>query len=158
MGAEVDWKLYGTTQDQICFYDQAGRIFTFAKTIRVWIKCLDVKELEKFDISKKGNEKILDSTARLVSKKYVPPAASVTPQWDNMQVVNVTMYEVIATQAIFEKKASIYYELKCGDKMFRTLDFSATVNGKIISDHAEKAWEYIAPETNVARLHRLLCK
>src|SRR5690348_12106694 len=86
-GLSVDWKYYGGgpvtvtnaygVDDQtVCFYDAKG-ITRPGAHIRVWIKCLNQKDVDDVDISKDFDGAILENTARKIASYYVPPFARV---------------------------------------------------------------------------------
>jgi hypothetical protein len=55
--------------------------------------------------------------------------------------------------------APVFYELDCSKLMLRELSVEvADVNGRSGSRHSASEWHYVPPETNGARLQKILCE
>ena len=68
-------------------------------------------------------------------------------------------FEEIANIANIEPSARIFYEIDCSKIMLRELSVQiVNVGGKSGSTHSVSEWHYVAPETNGARLQKLLCE
>ena len=160
--SSVDWKLYGGAsskqvgENQFCFYDAAGISQEAKGHIRVWTKCLLVKDMDQIDIKKDFGGQIVEGAAEKVHNHYVPPYAKIeNSNFD--QAIDIIRYEVTADVSDVEPSSRIFYELNCTDNMMRELDISVSENGKSGSIHKPREWQYIAPETNGSRLSKLLC-
>jgi hypothetical protein len=153
---DVDWKFYGSASQNMCFYDAKGMTRVHGDHIRVWTKCLRRKDLDSIDIQKPANRQILEGTAQKVAQHYIPPIAA-TEESTADQRVFVTEYEVMADLAGIAPQVSIFHELNCPERMVRELSISVKVNGKIGFSDKPSAWRYVGPETNGARLLRMLC-
>jgi hypothetical protein len=162
--AGVDWKLYGSVSDggeRLCFYDAAGvtrnpeggtRVL-----MRVWVKCLPQAALEAIDIEKDFDGKIAKNAARKVAEHYVPPLAEVeTVDFD--QMLETVWREEAANIAGIQPAARIFYELDCSDRRLRELSMEFQAKGKFgYRNTPRREWTPIPPETNGARLLKILC-
>jgi hypothetical protein len=63
-------------------------------------------------------------------------------------------YEEIANISSIEATAVIFYELGCSEQMLRELTVKFGDRG---GSNKPLEWKYIAPETNGARLFKMLC-
>jgi hypothetical protein len=160
--SDTDWKLYGASTmnhgPDLCFFDLKGAVQGSDKHIRVWTKCLHQKDTDGIDIEKDYGGKILDNAARKMVDMYIPPIALVE-NIDSDQAVNFTKLEEIADTADIQPAARIFYELDCSQKLLRELSIEIVdASGRIGSKHSASEWKYVAPETNGARLQKLLCE
>ena len=88
----------------------------------------------------------------------IPPIALVE-DIDSDQAVNFTKLEEIADIADLQPAARIFYELDCSQKMLRELSIEIVDgSGRVGSKHDASEWKYVAPETNGARLQKILCE
>jgi hypothetical protein len=86
--------------------------------------------------------------------KYIPPIALVEADVDFDQATNFSAFEEIADIASIEPSARIFYEIDCA---LRELSVQiVNVGGKSGSTHSVSEWHYLAPETNGARLQKIL--
>lgn len=53
---------------------------------------------------------------------------------------------------------TILYELDCSQQMLCELSIEIDTDGKSGSKHTANEWKYVPPETNGARLLKILCK
>lgn len=156
-GSNVDWKYYGGTPIAkegfvSCFYDAKGVTKKSDGYLRVWIKCLSVKDIKAINIKKDFNGKIIKSVVKRVAHYYIPPIARVEDiTFDEM--LNIVGIEEIADIAYIQPKVSMYYELNCTDRKLREL--SITI-GSFSSDKTT-SWQYVPPEGNAANLLKILC-
>ena len=156
-GLSVDWKFYGGAKlgddasgaklgddgKGICFYDAKGIVAQKADGhIRVWTKCLLQKDLDGIDPKTALGGKIIESAAEHMAH----------------QSVTIVMYEQTANIGNLRPQSSILYELNCSDQMLRELSIDLQINGKSGSVHKPRDWSYIPPESNAARLAKLLCR
>jgi hypothetical protein len=169
--ADVDWKMYGSAslalldggvlssdRGVFCFYDANGITPTADRHLRVWTKCLLLKDLHSVDMKDELGGKIVKNTARKVLDKYVPPFA-VVENVDFNQALAVIQYEETANLGGIQPRTQIFYELNCSERMTRTLSISVQVDGSRDSfDNKPSNWEYVPPETNGARLLKILCR
>jgi hypothetical protein len=171
-GLSVDWKFYGGANlgddaggaklpdgKGICFYDAKGVVVQ--KTdghIRVWTKCLLQKDLDGIDPKTELGGKIVESAAERVAHYYVPPITTVEDTIDYDQSVTIVMYEQTANIGNLRPQSSILYELNCSDQLLRELSIDLQINGKSGSVHKPRDWSYIPPESNAARLAKLMCR
>jgi hypothetical protein len=150
----VDWKAYGGAKidgQSVCFYDANGVVRITDGYPRAWTKCLPQKDMDD-----EFNDAIKDATAGKVVASYIPPIASVeTLTYE--QVLDVMRYEATADLTNIEPTMRIFYELDCHGRMLRELSTYIREHGKEGFDETPKAWKYIAPETNGARLLQMLC-
>jgi hypothetical protein len=71
--ADVDWRLYGTVSGkQWCFYDAKGVTRRPDGHIHVWTKCLLKEDMDRIDIQKDYDRKILEETAEKLLRNYTP--------------------------------------------------------------------------------------
>ena len=157
----VDWKLYGfvsndTKDPEECYYDAKGIVRGTDSHIRVWTKCLLQKDMDNIDIEKDFEGKILKNAAQKIVHYYVPPIAAIETIDVNQSMI-ITQYEETANISYIEPRARIFYELNCPEKMLRELSISIRANGKFGSRNEPGKWSYVAPETNGARLLKILC-
>jgi hypothetical protein len=152
----VDWKYYGGTQSEACFFEAQG-VVRKGDHVRVWIKCLRQSDLDGIDVTKDVNGKILEGTAQKVAKYYNPPIL-LAQNLDADQKLAITTYEVTANLAGFQPQASIFYELSCAERMMRELSISITSGGKSGFKNKPSDWQYAPPEGNGARLLKILCR
>lgn len=160
--SDTDWKLYGaSTMDHgpdLCFFDLKGVVQASDKHIRVWTKCLHQKDTDGIDIKMDYGGKILENAARKMVDMYIPPIALVE-NIDSDEAVNFTKLEEIADTADIQPAARIFYEIDCSQKMLRELSIEIIdPSGKIGSKYNASEWKYVAPETNGARLQKILCE
>jgi hypothetical protein len=157
---DVDWKCYGfatfSNVSQICFYDAKGVVKQPDAHLRVWTKCLSQLDMDNFDPKTELGKKVIDTAARKVIDAYIPPIAAVT-DFEYDQVVTIIGYEVTANQIFIEPTARILYEIDCSQKMLRELSMDVVSDGKEASIRKPREWTYSAPETNSARLLKMLC-
>jgi hypothetical protein len=154
---DVDWKVYGWASvggDSACFYDTNSVVQRSDGHIRVWTKCLLLKDMDSLDIKKAFNGKILENAARKVSQYYVPPIAVVDQTIDLDRSIVITQYEETANIADVKPVARIFYELDCPERMMRELSIDL---GKRGSANKPSDWKYIPPEGNGAVLLKILC-
>jgi|SRR5438105_14337267 len=172
-GLSVDWKFYGGAKlgddasgaklgddgKGICFYDAKGIVAQKADGhIRVWTKCLLQKDLDGIDPKTALGGKIIESAAEHMAHYYVPPIVTVDDTIDYDKSVTIVMYEQTANIGNLRPQSSILYELNCSDQMLRELSIDLQINGKSGSVHKPRDWSYIPPESNAARLAKLLCR
>ena len=158
----VDWKLYGTTTfgghgDHACFFDAKGIVKKSTGTIRVWTKCLLVKDLDNINIEDDFNGKIVENVARKVLAHYEPPIA-VVQTIDMDHKLTVIQYEESANISDIFPSGRILYELKCSEKMLRELSMNFHIDGKTGSKDKPGEWTYTPPESNGDTLLQILCK
>src|SRR5262245_7665524 len=155
--AGVDWKLYGFASiegDSVCFYDAKGVGQEPEHHVRVWAKCLP-QEADK-DIEKDLARTIADKAAQKILDGYVPPII-VTGDMNFDQIPEIVGYEEFANSDHVQPQARIFYELNCSERMIRELSIHIEAKGKVGSSDTPKDWQYVAPETNGARLLKILC-
>jgi hypothetical protein len=155
--SDTDWKLYGSStvngDTDLCFFDLKGAVKGTDNHIKVWAKCLHKKDAEGLDIKKDYGGKILDNVARKMIDRYIPPIALVEDtNFD--QATDVATLEEIADVASIQPSARIFYELDCSKVMLRELSIEVRSGSR----NSASEWKYIAPETNGARLQKILCE
>ncbi len=159
--ADVDWKVYGAAnvdqKAEVCFYEANGVTAKPDTLVRVWAKCLLQADIKKIDVKKAFGGAILEESATRVAHHYLPPLATVEIT-NSDQIVDYTLYEVIADLATnLEPTGRMLYEIDCSEKKVHELSIFIRRNGATYSRNTPSDWQYIAPETNVARLAKLLC-
>jgi hypothetical protein len=159
--ADVDWKMYGTASTfggAVCFYEGNGVARTADTHMRVWTKCLLQKDLDSLDFKSELGKKVIENAARKVTDIYVPPIALVEDiNFD--QAMGVTTYEETANLSNIQPHARFFYELNCSERMMRELSIQVRdLNGKERFSDKPTDWKYVAPETNAARLLKILCR
>jgi hypothetical protein len=145
----VDWKVYGWASvdgDSACFYDTNGIAQRSDGHMRVWTKCLLLKDMDRIDVKKDFGGKILENAARKVSRHYVPPIAVVDQSIDFDRSIVITQYEETANIADVEPVARIFYELDCSERMMRELSIDLRASGKRRSTDKPSDWKHIPPE------------
>ncbi len=162
--ADVDWKMYGRATiglgpkkaETLCFYDTKGVTQRPDQHIRVWTKCLTKKELDDINPQKDYDGRILENTARKIVGHYVPPIAS-TENATTDQMMAVTQYEETADISSIQPASRILYEINCSEQMLQELSISLQVDGKNGGNDTAAEWRHVAPETNGARLLKIIC-
>lgn len=154
--SSVDWKFYGGTSSDSCFYDANGIMHLPGDHVRVWAKCLRQSDLDHVDIKNDFKGKILENTAQKIAQYYIPPIASLE-SLNTDQSMAVTQYEVTATIGNLEPQAKILYELDCRERRNRELSISIRSNGKSSFQENPSQWHFVPPESNGSRLLKLLC-
>jgi hypothetical protein len=157
----VDWKLYGAAAvdgSDLCFYDAKGVVQKTDGHIRVWTKCLSIKDMNSIDIKTDFDGKILENTVEQLYHHYVPPYATIeTTDFD--QAEDIILSEEKANIGNVAPVSHILLELNCSERMMRELSISIhTTDGKSGSTDEPTNWKYVAPETNGMRLLQLLCQ
>ena len=160
--SDTDWKLYGSStvdgDTDLCFFDLRGAVRGTDNHIKVWIKCLRKRDTESIDRKKDYGGKIIDNVTRKMADRYVPPIALVEDT-DFDQAIGVTTSEEIANLANLQASARIFYEIDCPKLMLRELSVEVVdVSGRRGSKHSASEWQYVSPETNGARLQKILCE
>jgi hypothetical protein len=158
--ANVDWKMYGSVLEhqEICFYDLAGVAFSpNSGNLQIWTKCIETKEIDKIDIAKDYEGRILKSAAEKTVHGYVPPIIRQIQTLNFDQMITITYQEEIANISGIQPRSRILYELNCGERMIRELDIYVEANGKVGSSHTPSSWKHVPPETNGTRLLKMLC-
>jgi len=148
-----------TTADAVtseCFFDLRGAVQGADDHIKVWTKCLQMKDVEAVDVKKEFGGKIVENVADKLVKGYMPPIVAVEDATSG-QFADVTTIEEIADVASIQPSARIFYELDCRGAMLRELSIEVVVDGRTGTKHSVSEWKYIAPETNGSRLKRMLC-
>jgi len=160
---DVDWKLYGWASvvgDSACFYDARGVVRRSDGHLRVWTKCLLLKDTDSIvsDIKKDPGRTILENSAQKVARHYVPPITLIDDD-KRIDNIDITVYEETANIGNIEPVAQIFYEINCSEGMLRELSISLRNKDGRGSHTSPKplSWTYIAPETNVAILQKILC-
>jgi len=157
---DVDWKVYGWASvdgDSACFYDATGIVRRSDGHIRVWAKCLLLRDMESIN---KGdlNKRITENSAQKVARYYVPPITLVDERIDSDRSIDITVLEEIANLSNIEPVAKIFYEINCSEGMLQELSISFRSNGKNGSRNKPGDWKYIPPESNGARLQKINCR
>jgi hypothetical protein len=152
VAADVDWKWYGGGTDAsagsyFCFYEANGITRTSSGYVRVWIKCLARKDMDRPDPLK--DEKFMRNTAAKIFEGYVPPIIAI----HELDRINVIIYEAIANLGNIQPLLEALSELNCLERMSRML--SMEVEGQ--KEINPTGWEYASPESNVTNLLKLLC-
>jgi hypothetical protein len=158
---DVDWKVYGSASvdgDVVCFYDAKGVVRRSDGHIRVWTKCLLYKDIDSIDTKKDPGKTILKNSAQKVVRSYVPPIAMVDETIDFDKSMDIAWYEESANLSNIEPVARIFYEINCSEGMMQQLSISVrNKNGKYGYLDKPDGWKYNSPETNGARLQKILC-
>lgn len=153
---DVDWKLYGGLENQVCFYEASGLARPAVDHVRVWIKCMLRHDLDRLIEDKKRGKRVIDAAARKIVDHYQPPIILVQELEFN-DIISIIALEVAANQSETEPLANIYYDLDCTNRMMRELSISIRKNGKVQSSEGSPHWKYAPPETNGDRLLKILC-
>src|SRR6516164_231221 len=69
---DVDWRVFGGGAGRVptlCFYDAAG--VSRELSMRVWTKCLLVKDMQAIDLKKDYDGRIWNATQQKVREHYV---------------------------------------------------------------------------------------
>jgi hypothetical protein len=129
------------------FFDAKSVIQESGGQVRVWTKCLVSKETESVELDKTNVEK----GAQKIANGYVPPIITIGVMKFN-QIVEVVVAEEIANLGNIKPIARILWEFNCVEQRERRL---STYEG---FSRKPSDWDYIAPETNMAYLHKILCR
>jgi hypothetical protein len=167
IASDVDWKFYGSStaygDANSCFFDLRGSVEAPDRHIKVWVKCLRMKAMESIDIKKDFGGKIASNAAQKFIDGYIPPIslvedANLDKKSELAKFMVVTQFEEIADVSDIPPVARIFYELDCPKTMSRMLSVEVIdVDGRSGSNHSATEWKYVAPETNGARLQKILC-
>jgi hypothetical protein len=162
IASDVDWKAYGSStvsgEANLCFFDLRGAVEVPDRHIKVWIKCLHRKDMERIDIEKDFGGKIASNAAKKMIDGYIPPFSLVEDTGFD-QAMQIAAFEEIADVNNIPPVARIFYELDCPKTMLRQLSVEVVdVDGRSGSNHRASEWKYVAPETNGARLQKILCE
>ena len=158
--ANVDWKYYGRAVvsgktgkiELTCFYDANTIDHPTSGHVRVWTKCIDEKDMSKFDYNSDLGKKIIKATAQKMEDYYVPPYALIDDVSVDVMLILVGS-EQIANLSYIQPVSRMFYELNCPEKMYRELNISM-LSG---SEDTPSIWKYTPPEGNGAILNKLLC-
>jgi len=160
--SDTDWKLYGASTvhelEDLCFFDMKGAVKGTDNHVKVWTKCLHKEAMDAVDIKKDCGGQIMDRAARKMLDRYIPPMALVEDDVDFDRATTFAVYEETANVANFEPAARILYELDCSQQMLRELSIEINSDGKSNSKHTANEWKYVPPETNGARLLKIVCE
>ena len=161
--SDTDWKLYGSTERngdiELCFFDIKAATKVPDDHIKVWTKCLHKTDMDSIDIEKDFGGRIVENAARKMAHMYIPPIALIEDDVDFDRATNFAAFEEIADIANIKPSARIFYEIDCAKIMLRELSVQIVdVNGKSSTTHSANEWHYVAPETNGARLQKILCE
>jgi hypothetical protein len=158
---DVDWKMYGTAtvedQQHICFYDANGIVRQADGRIRVWTKCLLQTELNSVSSQGELGAKVTENAARKMLDHSFPVIALIEDMTFD-QAVTIMMYEEAADIGNLSAVAKFLYELDCLERKDRRLSTQVRIQGKDVFEKKVSDWEYTAPETNGARLLKMLCR
>jgi hypothetical protein len=160
--SDVDWKFYGDStvggDEHMCFFDLRGAAQAPNRHIKVWTKCLSKKAIEGINIEKDFGGKILNNVTEKIIGRYIPPISLVEGIGYD-QATEVATFEEIAGVSDIQPAARIFYELDCPKTILRELSIEVVdVDGRSGSRHSASDWKYVAPETNGARLEKILCE
>jgi hypothetical protein len=144
--AGIDWKFYGGASVD-------GAVQEPGNQIRVWTKCLPQEALDHVDTAGKMTE----DAAQKIRDGYVPPIV-VAGDMKFDQVPDIVGYEEIANLGDIQPQSRIFYEIGCSERMIRELSSYIEAKGKVGSSDTPKEWQHVAPETNGARLLKILCQ
>jgi len=100
----------------------------------------------------------VEKAARKVVSGYVPPIVTIgVMKFD--QITDVVAAEETANLGIIKPKARILLEFNCVEQRERRLStYIRSNNGQEGFSSKPSDWDYIAPETNVAHLQKILCR
>ena len=152
----VDWKFYGGAPidgDTLCFYEAKGVLQRPDGHLRVWTKCLLLKELDNINFESDLGKKVIENSARKVYKYYIPPV-NIVQDIDFNQMLAIVRYEETANISYIQSRAQIFYELNCSERMLQEL--SIDILGSAPRNKASE-WGFVPPEGNAARLLKILC-
>jgi len=156
---DVDWKVFGGATlgvVSVCFFDAKSVAHTSDGRVRAWTKCLPQKDLENVDFKNDRGQKIAEKAAKKIVQGYVPPLI-VIGQVDFDKITGIAGYEETANLDDIDPNSRMLLELNCSERMDRTLSIYAKFNEREQRQDKPSDWKYIAPETNVAYLHKILC-
>jgi hypothetical protein len=151
----VDWKLYGGASvdgASLCFYDANGVVREPGNQIRVWAKCLPAEALGNVRLT----DEITNDAAQKIVDGYVPPIV-VVGEMKFDKIPEIVSGEEIANLDSVRPQSRFFYEIDCSERMIRALSVYIETKGKVGSSDKTADWEHVAPETNGARLLKILC-
>jgi hypothetical protein len=73
------------------------------------------------------------------------------------RVPDIVGGEEVADLGDIEPQSRIFYEIGCSERMLRELSIHIQAKDKSFSSDTPKEWQRVAPETNAARLLKILC-
>ncbi len=107
-------------------------------------------------LSDEQRKKITDAAAQQIGRGYVPPVIAVGIVVSK-KIPDMVTWEQIADIANIQPDARILYEIDCADQKVRQLSTYIKISGKeLFKDTSD--WKYALPETNLARLSKILCQ
>jgi hypothetical protein len=167
MASDADWKYFGSLGDETsCFFDLNGSVEAPDRHIKVWVKCLRMKDIESVDVEKDFGGKIKADALKKIRDGYIPPYS--LPNGDESrqdaekgvaQSIGIAIEEKIADVSGIKPAIRIFYELDCSNTRLRELNIAVfDPEGKIRSSKdSATEWKYVAPETTAADLQKFLC-
>jgi len=156
--ANADWKEYGGLGTGAilsnCFFDHRSINRTSDGHVRVWTKCIAASDMA-VDAKTARGKKLFDAGAVQMLKGYVPPIVSVGVVKGSEDAI---LREQVADLNDTEPTAKVFTEIDCPNQLARRLDTYIKSTTQIYSIDQPGDWRYIAPETPIRNLYRILCE
>jgi hypothetical protein len=177
--ADVDWKMFRMEIKELsgeknvgtsfCFYD-AKNLQQISNTIRVWIKCLAISEMNNIEnVNKRVYEQIEPNLQQRIEERYVPPFAvirklvplgadlrdSCYPEDNRRETAAIIHWEMVANLSDLvplKPTVTMLVEVNCFERKMRIIQTTFRRTGQTGSDE----WRYIEPERNSPVLE-ILC-
>jgi hypothetical protein len=161
----ADWKYLGgatlpTGQQTIVFYDSESIVYTKNRTIKAWTKSFQLSDF--ISVKNRNEHKVLEKSAAKQRSRYYPPYTLVNPKTGFDDYVEIISWEAVANSFKIKARAKVLFEIKCADKMIRTLSI---VSYKYIGDIESRrnstkagAWNQISSKSNADTLQKILCR
>ena len=112
--------------------------------------------MDALDTKSELGKKIIDAAAEKVAHYYVPPF-DLVEDVNQKQSVDMAASEAFADLAGVEPDATILTEVDCKRGMSRDLQVTIHRNGQMGASDRPGRWDYDPPESNGARLLKLVC-
>jgi hypothetical protein len=114
-----DWEFYGGTEigkEVLITYFSLSSVEKMQNGhVRVWIKSLPAKEIQKILDAKKGNDLLVKGAGRRIASGYIP-AYCLANDCTQEQLLDLVLDEEIANRSNINVRAKIFYELDCAGK------------------------------------------
>jgi len=157
----ADWKYYGGSsaqekEDIILFYD-SGSIKKSKKIVRVWTKAISVDVISKLT---KEEFNIMNEKASLKLKNgYVPPYSKVVKSKEVDDDIVTAGLEQVANNTSTGLRSKVLQEINCTESKVKILSMYSFNDGALTTATPNPAtWSYIAPESSLEILEKILCR
>ena len=169
-----DWRYTGNTggkDDSAMFYDADSISYPNKDTVRVWIKLISQKALDKWAQKHSLDKRVIDAVAKKIAYGYSPDyfeipsvksqrSTAVPKQEEQRNIeMQIMIEEQLADFGDVKETAKVFDEIQCAE---RQLGFLSIVmyksNGEVTStDTDNPQYHHVAPDTTGEWLLMLVC-